>query len=341
MEILTLMKEIGSEFWDIPIGFKQNAFFDNATWFISGRAALRAILKQILTESTSPSFKVALPSYLCESMIEPFEAENIEYCFYSVGLVDEGLKCDLSSVDDCDAIVVIDYFGYESKLINCPRGKIIIRDITHSMFIKEYRDADYYFGSLRKWAGFICGGFALKNIGRVSEANSSNDNYVTLRKKAMLLKSKYMSCENYSKEYLNLFHQAETFLDGCEILQCDSNDIESARTLNIEFLKKTRRENAQVIIDGLREYCLFKKIGDNDCPLFVPIICENRDELKRYLISNSIYCPVHWPKPSLLTNNASDNLYNKELSLVCDQRYSKEDMRRIVNTVLSFMEGIK
>ena len=47
------MKEIGSEFWDIPIGTEKNSLLKNTTWFISGRAAFRAILKQILLEKSA------------------------------------------------------------------------------------------------------------------------------------------------------------------------------------------------------------------------------------------------------------------------------------------------
>ena len=55
------MGEIGSDFWNVPVGSKKNCLFDNATWFSSGRAALRAILKQIRRDADVPVLKVALP----------------------------------------------------------------------------------------------------------------------------------------------------------------------------------------------------------------------------------------------------------------------------------------
>ena len=66
-----------------------------------------------------------------------------------------------------------------------------------------------------------------------------------------------------------------------------------------------------------------------DCPLFVPVLLENRDKVRKHLTENKIYCPVHWPKPE----GADSNIYDMELSLICDQRYGVNDMERIVSVL--------
>ena len=50
-----------------------------------------------------------------------------------------------------------------------------------------------------------------------------------------------------------------------------------------------------MLLEELKLYCLFKEIKPKDCPLFVPILVEHRDEIRRLLASEGIYCPVHWP----------------------------------------------
>lgn len=35
----------------------------------------------------------------------------------------------------------------------------------------------------------------------------------------------------------------------------------------------------------------------------------------------------------------TEHIYKNELSLICDQRYTEEDMNRIVETIKAFMEG--
>ena len=69
-----------------------------------------------------------------------------------------------------------------------------------------------------------------------------------------------------------------------------------------------------------------------DCPLFVPIVIakEKRNAIRKKLIDNQIYCPVHWPHPNA---ECQSNLYEMELSLVCDQRYNGDDMKRIVEVL--------
>ena len=80
----------------------------------------------------------------------------------------------------------------------------------------------------------------------------------------------------------------------------------------------------------------------NDCPLFVPVIIKNgkRDALKNYLLENQIYSPVHWPVSKFhKLKKEEKNIYDNELSIVCDQRYDKDDMQRILNVITNFMEG--
>lgn len=337
-----IKKEIGSEFWDIPVSNKKNAIFDNATWFVSGRAAFRAILQQIKIQiGIHKSVKVALPSFLCESMILPLVKEDIKYMYYPVEFKNNTFQYDYSNVGDCNVILVIDYFGYETTVNNFPRfEKIIVRDLTHSIFTKKYDDADYYFGSLRKWAGFKCGGFAFKKSGKIFEPIESPGDYVFLRQRAMNLKERYINGEEKSKDYLKIFAEAESLLDECIISHSILDDINSAVFFDIKNIKSLRRKNARILIDGLKEYCIIDWLGKNDCPLFVPILYKKRDKLRKYLIEKAIYCPIHWPKPFKETG-MSDALYEQELSLVCDQRYTTDDMKRIVKTIKDFIENEK
>lgn len=334
-------KEIGSDFWSVPVVKTRNHIFDKATWFISGRAAFRAILRQIKIEMCATSLKVALPSFLCESMVLPLEKESIEYTFYPVEMMDNNIVCDYSIARGCNAILIMDYFGFESNESYIRDSNIIvIRDLTHSLFIKDYTDADYYFGSLRKWAGFVGGGFAYRSDGRpLEKPTASLKEYESIKKKAIDAKAEYMHGVIETKDYLSLFYNAEMILDGCDVVSSESNDAFLAEHLDVDLIKKRRRTNASVLIGELKDYCLFKKMGKQDCPLCVPIVFKKREALRRYLISKDIYCPIHWPKPNQITDDLSKSLYETELSLVCDHRYTKEDMRRIVCEIKAFMEN--
>ena len=70
--------------------------------------------------------------------------------------------------------------------------------------------------------------------------------------------------------------------------------------------------------------------------MFVPILVDPhiRDDLRSYLINRQIYCPVHWPKSSY--HGMCNELYDMELSLVCDQRYNFADMDRMVHAIMDY-----
>ena len=328
--------EIGSEFWNIEKTDKQNGLFDLQTsWFISGRSALTSIIQNI--KKTSGFKRVAMPSWCCDSMLVPFINNGIDINFYSVIVKEGKLIQDLSGVNHSDVLFLMDYFGYQSTADYDFDGKII-RDLTHSIFIKRYNDADYYFGSLRKWSGFITGGFAQ---GICAKRQKQNNEYCQLREQAMLQKSQYVAGVREDKNFLQSFLLAEEMLESEEVFGALHKDIESANTLNVGFIKQRRRENARLLIDELSDFVLFKNLNEDDCPLFVPICLpeEKRNALRKFLIENKIYCPIHWPisKHHILTSEQT-KIYQQELSLICDQRYGLEEMWKIIESIKKFFK---
>jgi dTDP-4-amino-4,6-dideoxygalactose transaminase len=107
----------------------------------------------------------------------------------------------------------------------------------------------------------------------------------------------------------------------------------------VDFIKKRRRENAQVLLNEFADMAMFPKLGDEDCPTCVPIVVPNgkRDALRQFLIQKEIYCPVHWTLTEMhQVDEKMRFVYDKELSLVCDQRYTQRDMNRMIQTIKDF-----
>ena len=325
-----MRKEIGSEFWNVPVCDKNNDVFSaNTSWFLSGRSALRKIILDLKENHLIKT--VAIPSWCCDSIIIPFIEADIEVQFYPV----LGERQDLSNVET-DAILIMDYFGYTGQSRLDKYKGIVIRDVTHSIFSKTYCDADYYFGSLRKWAGFLTGGFAIS----VDAETIHDTEYENIRHRAMDAKCNYMVGQSNSKEYLKLYSEAEEYLDLLQMIYTAAEeDVWNAQHLDVDFIQSRRKTNAQKLLNEFRDIAIFKEMKENDCPMFVPIIVPDgkRDELRRYLITNEIYCPVHWPvsKYHNLDIN-SKNVYENGLSLVCDQRYMEKDMERMIDVIKQF-----
>ena len=335
------MKEIGSEFWDIPIAEKENSLFgDLVQWYVSGRSALSAIIRDIQGCKT-----VSMPSWCCDSMIKPFIDAGIEVRFYPV-YWDDRLIRELSF--DSDILFIMDYFGYSGDAtdISGYHG-VVIRDITHSLFSDFPKDADYYFGSLRKWCGAWTGGFAWTKDGqKLPEGCCCDDHYTVLRKKAMRLKEAYITGPfvydgNEGKEYLNVFSEAEDLLEDLDIMAANERDIKLASVMDAEFIRRRRKSNGRILREAFPDLIMFSEEADEECPMFIPILVpgHKRDELRRSLIADNIFCPIHWPVSQYhVLDEKTRAIYENELSLVCDQRYNEDDMNRIADAIRLFLK---
>ena len=319
-----MKSEIGSEFWNVPITDQENGIFPGHTaWFLSGRCALQAVIRDWGGKS------VALPSWLCESMVKPFMDAGVAVEFYPAMEPIRNIHTD--------GILVMDYFGYVRPLDMENYCGTVIRDMTHSVFSKAYTDADYYFGSLRKWAGFWTGGYAWTKDGHGLLPETGDDmGYTALRKQAMEEKAAYMEAAAGEKVFLNTFGKADEVLELCGALPADARDIELAKQLDVTWIRERRRANAARLLQSLSDIAIFAELEKQDCPLFVPIRLpkEKRDALRKALIARAVYCPIHWPlSPYHAVDAQTRALYETELSLVCDQRYTVEDMERILEIV--------
>lgn len=334
---MKIKTEIGSEFWDVPIINQQNNLFSEPTqWYLSGRSALQAIVNE-MKEARS----VSLPSWCCDSMIKPFVDAGIEVHFYPVYWSEGQLIQEWSF--DSDAIFLIDYFGYTGNTPDLSGFKgTIIRDVTHSIFSTTFSDADYYFGSLRKWCGVWTGGYVWAKDGHKLHTEAPCDSkYVPLRENAMQQKAEYIGGQREDKEYLQVFDEAEELLENVGTFPAADRDVEIAKKIDIETIKRRRQANAEVLRSAFHDWLIFPEMLASDVPMFVPVLVPigKRNELSHYLIKNEIYCPIHWPLSEYhRLDEKTIYIYQNELSLVCDQRYTEDDMYRMVETIKEYME---
>ena len=346
------MKEVGSEFWteNYHGSGMQSLLPSTGTTILtlSGRTALEIIVEDIISSSSVKS--IYFPSYCCHTMIEPFVRNGIEITFYDVYSSKDGIHCDYRN-NSCDLVFLTDYFGFTDPATKtfaereCGSGKTVIYDRTHSLFNTDIQcTAHYIFGSLRKWIG-LNAGFATKFFPWSREVHLQQyDEYCNLRNRAFDLKAQYVHTKNLELKpiFLKLFSEAEKLLEkGYCNYAPDQRSVEVYDTADVIQIRNCRKRNAAVLVDGLKNLngidMPYQSIKPTDCPLFVPICFEKRDELKRYLINQNIYCPSHWPvSPMHQLNVRSEKIYNTELSVICDQRYSTDDMKRIVESIHLF-----
>lgn len=317
------MREIGSEFHKMPIESGRGLKYPRSGALVfSGRTAIESVLKKI-----PDARSVLVPSYCCDSMIVPFRDAGINVKHFSVNWID-GLKTEIN--DSADILLWCNYFGYINEMPDF--DGFVIEDITHS-FLSEnqcHERSDFFVASLRKWEPVLCGGYCSVD----AEGAAPSETFVEGKSSAMDLKTRYLQDLDECKKpkFLQMFAASNEWLaDNYSGLSIDSWSREYLNCVNAEEQRGIRRRNAHVLYENLDGKVQFLFPEEKmDCPLFVPILLKNRDDVRRHLTSNKVYCPVHWPKP----DGAKSNIYDMELSLICDQRYGADDMERIVSVLL-------
>lgn len=334
-------KEIGSEFW-----LEQEPSYlstdRDGVYVLSGRTAIDIIIQNILSYRQIKS--AYLPAYCCDSMIFPFTRRGIEVTLYDVSF-DGELHYHIDDSFKCDIFYVTNYFGYDNNLnssvIECfkKNRSIIIYDKTHSFLMQnDDMKCDYSFASIRKWMGIVDGAV----VNGIKETSLKKYPYLSCKEQAMRQKKAYInndasvSKDNFLKLYNEFGHHLQD--DYCDY-EMDDLSYAIYKETDLNSLRKIRIENAKFLHNNLTNVDFLCGFTDDACPLFVPIIFdtkEKRDLVRKALIESQIYCPIHWPKNDLITYSMKVNkIFDTELSLICDQRYSLDDMNRLVNTIKS------
>ena len=137
-------------------------------------------------------------------------------------------------------------------------------------------------------------------------------------------------------EYLELYQKSNNVYAQLKNRLIADSSIDVLKQMDVSIIKQSRRENAHTISQMLKNQTnilLPLQQTEGDTPIFVPAILENRDAVRKALIDRNIYLPAHWPVEEQPYNPA----YNTELSLVCDQRYSKQDIERYIKILIEIL----
>lgn len=314
--------------------------------YSSGRAALYQILMSIKLTTC----KVWLPDWLCESMIDAVRRTGIDYGFYSLGNdlsmnVEEFVKRN-RPISENNAIILVNYFGLVDVELTIKqlRGvgvhSIVIEDDVQALFSfldNKPHAADYRFTSLRKSiaapdGGLVCTKRAMPEVNRCNT-------FAPFKLRGALLKGGVFG-ETSDKSYLECFEEGERLIEeNYDSLMSPESPCVFVET-NFAEAAQTRRQNAQYLVSEIQRLGIEPILPlQNDCvPLFVPIVIDSRDDLRRTLRQHAIFCPVHWPLRDDMTHlEKGVFMAEHELSLVIDQRYSLEDMRCIVEIIKEWL----
>lgn len=338
------MKIIGGPFSSVPIkkGYDLLDANNRNLYLVgSGRIALYVILLSILQEYKANGV-LWLPAYYCD--MGWHIASNLGYAvkYYPVIYKDGRYNIKLSTISKGDVILYLNYYGFSQNQLMDEinkykrKGCIIIEDITQSLLSNNKTNfADYYFASIRKWTGGFTGGLVY---------GKGLDKYINQKVNFELVnhnKSFFDDYQNYlitgegnRNYYSSCFYKAELMIDSnYEKLAMYQPDIELVNECDIELVISKRIQNAEYLISNIKnkDILMFNEIKKGDVPFFMPVYLEDRDSVCHFLDSHDIYCSVLWERPTGC--QVECNLYENEFGLVCDERYSLDDMKHISDII--------
>lgn len=357
--------ELGSEFeiacfsqgdWQLPTSDVASCFCSTKEnlFLLSGRTAIDYVLRDI--HELRDIKNVYMPAYCCSSMIVPFIKNNIAVDFYDITLNNGTLEFCIDEKKEFDVLYLNNYFGYRIELNldwikkKKEKGVIVLYDRSHSLFLRDdpWIDfADYTFCSLRKWFAIATGAILSKSNGSFNKSTLRNCDFALAKIKAQKLKWRYLHDDKSvgKDQFISLFAEFNRKLEtDYEEYSIDETSLQLLKAIDFDRVKVRRSRNVNMLYSELADLnsikFVFERPDSYVVPLFVPILVKSkkcRDYLQSELISNQVYCPIHWTKSPLVPSNMHvDKIYDQEISLLCDQRYDPGQLVKMVEIIKNF-----
>lgn len=292
----------------------------------TSRNALEYIIKSL------PDCKhIYLPLYTCDAIVEPFKRLlDIGFSFYHLSNRFE--MAEDISLHDGEYLIANNYFGLKDAYIAQlaqKYGDRLIVDNAQALFAPIYPGIKAIY-SARKYLGVSDGGFA---VGVDSLAALNYDLDDALEHNSHLFIRKEQGAEAGFKD----FQRNERKLDNQPIRRMAPQTQEILLHIDYQDVVKKRRTNFKYLQKALGGYnhLALPDFDSFACPMVYPFIGFTNIDLRTKLIDNKIFVARYWPnvlewaKPDELEYKLTTHL----IPLPIDQRYSKEDMDRIIRIV--------
>lgn len=329
---------IGGEF-EIDFNTRRDTFTPatDTYYYASGRAALYQILKSLKTRFG----KIWLPDWLCHTMVEAAQKAGFEYEFYELSDYFQATAeaLDAKGFKEGCLVLLINYFGLQDLTTSAraikdayPNAIVIEDDVqAYYCFAEETNPyVDYRFTSLRKTFSSPDGGLVYTKHPMPSAKQPNT--FAKYKIEAGVMKLNRGKEGVKDEDYLSLFEKGAQLIDENyeSVMSLESQRLFAGTDL--QWVKQKRQENAAYLLEGLRSLGVSPmiEVPENTVPLFIPIWLKNRDTVRKKMFQNETFCPVHWPLAGLPVKTGSDMALH-ELSLIVDQRCSKNDMDLILN----------
>lgn len=285
--------------------------------------------------------RVWLPSYLCKTIVQALPGATIH--FYPVDArLQIASNVWISEVQAGDLVVFIDYFGFAADSLAIggvkQRGAWVLEDASQALLSRVTNPlSDFVVYSPRKFLGVPDGGILLFQSGRsfayepLLEPPAA---WWLQAWRASLLRREF-DRHGGARHWYDLYRAIEDATPYEPVRMSQLSAWLLQHHFNYAEIARRRIANYQRLLDGLGEYALFPSLPEGVVPLGFPICIAQRAGVQQQLFAHNIYPPIHWEIAGVVprTYGESHHLASQILTLVCDQRYGKEEMVRTIYLV--------
>lgn len=274
--------------------------------------------------------KIAIPSFLCDSVFELCGKLNVELRYYEI---DSNFNPKNLYLENTEYLYLMNYYGQLKKdVIETYKNqyKRIILDNTHAYFEEPISGIDTIY-SCRKFFGVPDGGILYTN----SSANIKIDTSESYQYMGHLLgRFERTATEFYSKNVIN-----EERLTGIPIRSMSKISENLLRGINYKYVQEARNTNFENLSNQLSKLNKYQ-ISKTNGAFSYPLVINNAQKLRKKLIEKKIYVPLLWP--NVVENPifpADKPLAESILPIPCDQRYGKLEMLEICNIIKNLISS--
>lgn len=316
------MEAIGGYFsLELPV---REEYYKDAIRLNTGRNCLEYILR------TRRYKKVYVPYYTCEAVMEPVNKLGIPYEFYHI---DNHFEIrDRFTIKADEALLYTNYFGLKQRYVEQlaeKTGTRLIVDNTQAFYAKPIQGIDTFY-TCRKFFGVADGAY-LYTDKLLDEEFVQDESYDRM---AHLLKRIDLSAEDGFKD----FRRVDDGLDNQPIRKMSKLTQRMMQGIDYEAAAQRRRANFQMLHDALgKDNNLELQLENDAVPMVYPYLVPIKG-LREKLIENKIFVARYWP--NVLEWTTKENLeyflaYQMQ-PLPVDQRYGKEDMKRVIDIIQNY-----
>lgn len=345
--------EIGSSFESVESKYLTQTTSSRLPWekasaviyVESGRQALAVVEAELRGKGHK---HLHVPSYLCDSMISPFQSNGWTLTGIPVNNDLAVRPADLLSQVTAGVLLHTPYFGREDSPAMLDaldtlrrRGVVVVVDETHRVFSNPSPVADIRVASLRKSLPIYDGGYVTGLSGSphpgLQDSPSASRSGV-LRQMAMLSKSNILASGDDKETYRALFERAERATETrTKPARISEESLSLLHRLDIDLIRATREANSILLAAALGQSDQFRIINPptaDTLPCYLVLKTDEVKGLQRFLAGQRIYCPIHWPPSELLPRTS--NWPSCYISLPVDHRYGEPDMLRMAACIKAF-----